>query len=173
MRRAWRPVRRPSRGCVPAAHLDIFALLGSRDEVEYVLDAAESTPLPDSSDGSPPRPAYAGTSPQPAHVAQIADLLAARNQVRVIAGTEALTVARCARVLRDENTHAVYGTRSIRIKEATAANLDSACHSAAMTAGHSVVLVDLRTATPPPRQKRGPKPVMPSPPGWAEPSASS
>ena len=68
--------------------------------------------------------------------------------MRVIAGTEALTVARCARVLRDENAHAVYGTRSIPIKEATAANLDSACHSAAMTAGHSVVLVDLRTATP-------------------------
>ena len=139
----------PAEGAYRLRTSNILALLGSRDEVEDVLDAAESTPLPDSFDGSLLRPAYAGgITRSPLTSAQIADLLAARNQVRVIAGTEALTVARCARVLRDENTHAVYGTRSIPIKEATAANLDSACHSAAMTAGHSVVLVDLRTATP-------------------------
>ena len=139
----------PAEGAYRLRTSNILALLGSRDEVEDVLDAAESTPLPDSFDGSLLRPAYAGgITRSPLTSAQIADLLAARNQVRVIAGTEALTVARCARVLRDENTHAVYGTRSIPIKEATAANLDSACHSAAMTAGHSVVLVDLRAATP-------------------------
>jgi len=125
---------------------NVLALLGSRDEVEDVLDAAESTSLPDSFDGSLLRPAYAGgITRSPLTSTQIGDLLTARNQVRVIAGTDALTVARCARVLRDENAHAVYGTRTIPIREATAANLDSVCRSAAQTAGHSVVLVDLRT----------------------------
>ena len=139
----------PAEGAYRLRTPNVLALLGSRDEVEDVLDAAESTPLPDSFDGSLLRPAYAGgITRSPLTSAQIADLLAARNQVRVIAGTEALTVARCGRVLRDENANADYGTQSVPIKEATAANLDSACHSAAMTAGHSVVLVDLRTATP-------------------------
>jgi len=139
----------PAEGAYRLRTPNVLALLGSRDEVEEVLDAAESTPLPDSFDGSLLRPAYAGgITRSPLTSAQIADLLAAHNQVRVIAGTEALTVARCARVLRDENAHAVYGTQSIPIKEATATNLDTACRSAAMNAGHSVVLVDLRTAAP-------------------------
>jgi hypothetical protein len=138
----------PAEGAYRLRTPNVLALLGSRDEVEDVLDTAESTPLPDSFDGSLLRPPYAGgITRSPLTSAQIADLLTARNQVRVIAGTEALTVERCARVLHDENANAVYGTRSIPIKEATATNLDSACNSASMIAGHSVVLVDLRPAT--------------------------
>jgi hypothetical protein len=138
----------PAEGAYRLRTSNILALLGSRDEVWDVLDAAESTPLPDSFDGSLLRPAYVGgVTRSPLTSAQIADLLTARNQVRVIAGTDALTVARCARVLRDENDNAVYGTRSIPIKDASAASLDSACQSAAMTPGHSIVIVDLRTVT--------------------------
>jgi hypothetical protein len=138
----------PTEGAYRLRTPNVLALLGSRDDVVDVLDAAESIPLPESFDGSELRPAYAaGITRSPLTSTQIADLLAARNQVRVIAGTDALTVARCARVLRDENDHAVYGTRSIPIKEATPANLDSACQSTAMTPGHSVVIVDLRNVT--------------------------
>ncbi|HET9894949.1 MAG TPA: hypothetical protein VFQ44_08430 [Streptosporangiaceae bacterium] len=127
---------------------NVLALLGSRDEVEDVLDAAESTRPPESFDGSLLRPPYAGGITRgPLTSAQIADLLATRNQVRVIAGTEALTIPRCARVLRDENSRAVYGARSISIKETNAANFEMTCQSAAMVPGHSVVVTDLRAAS--------------------------
>lgn len=138
----------PAEGAYRLRTPNVLALLGSRDEVDDVLDAAESTPLPDSFDGSLLRPAFAGgITRSPLTSAQIADLLAARSQVRVIAGSDALTVSRCARVLRDENEHAVYGTRSIPIKETTVTNFETACQTAAMTAlkGHAVVTVDLRT----------------------------
>jgi hypothetical protein len=127
---------------------NVLSLLGSREEVDDVLEAAESTPLPDSFDGSLLRPPFAGNvnMRSPLTSAQIADLLATRNQVRVIAGSDALTVDYCARVLRDESEHAVYGARLIPIKEATATNLDNVCRSAAMNPGHTVVLVNLRSA---------------------------
>jgi hypothetical protein len=139
----------PAEGAYRLRTPNVLALLGSPEEVNDVLEAAESTPLPDSFDGSLLRPPFAGNvnMRSPLTSAQIADLLAARNQVRVLAGSGALTVGCCARVLRDESEHAVYGARSIPIKEATAANLDKVCRSAAVTAGHSVVLVDLRTVT--------------------------
>ena len=50
-------------------------------------------------------------------------------------------------MLRDENEHAVYGPRSISIKGATAANLEITCKAAAWSAGHTVVLTDLRSVT--------------------------
>jgi hypothetical protein len=140
----------PADGAYRLRTPNVLALLGSRDEVDDVLDQAELTPLPESFDGSLLRPLFAsGPTRSPLTSAQIADLLAARSQVRVIAGSDALTVSRCARVLRDENENAVYGKRSIPIKETSAANLDTACAQAARAAanGHAVVLVDLTSVT--------------------------
>ena len=129
---------------------NVLALLGSPEEIGDVLDAADSTRLPDSFDGSLMRPAYddGGQTRSPLTSVQVASLLAARNQVCVVAGTDALTIARCARVLHDENAHAVYG-RSNPIREVTAADLESAGRSAAANSGHSVVVVDLRGVTRP------------------------
>jgi hypothetical protein len=128
---------------------NVLALLGSPEAVEEVLYTADSTRLPDSFDGSLWRPPYAGgPTRSPLTSAQVASLLAARNQVCVVAGTDALAVSRCAQVLHDENAHAVYG-RSNPIREVTAADLGSACRSAATDPGHSVVLLDLRNVTRP------------------------
>lgn len=137
----------PAEGAYRLRTPNVLALLGSRDEVDDVLDAAESTPLPESFDGSLLRPVFAGSvTCSPLTSAQIADLLTTRSQVRVIAGSDALTVSRCSRVLRDENERAVYGARAIPIKEATVGNLENVCQTAAMTAanGHVIVIVDLR-----------------------------
>ncbi len=80
---------------------------------------------------------------------QIADLLAPRSQVRLIAGSSALTLERCGKALQDENDKAVSGSRRSYLREAPPTSLRNACHQATIRAagGHAVVLVDLRAIT--------------------------
>ena len=129
---------------------NVLDLLGSRDEVDEFLEQAESTPLPESFDGSLMRPAFGRSATRgPLNSQQIADLLAARSKVRLIAGSTALTVERCIKALKDENDNAASGSRRSHIREATAASLRTACQKATLRAagGHAVVLVDLTTAS--------------------------
>jgi hypothetical protein len=128
---------------------NVLALLGSRDEVDEVLDQAEAQDPPESFDGSLFRPAFgSGQTRSPLTSAQISDLLGPGSRVRVIVGSPALTVERCARVLSDRNEHAAYGNASVIIKETAAAGLVGACEQVA-SAGRNValVLVDLQGAT--------------------------
>ncbi|WP_446210112.1 hypothetical protein [Micromonospora sp. IBSANI012] len=129
---------------------NVLDLLGSRDEVDEFLEQAESTPLPESFDGSLMRPAFGRSATRaPLNSQQIADLLAARSKVRLIAGSAALTVERCISALKAENDNAASGSRRSHIREATAASLRTACQRATLRAagGHAVVLVDLTTAS--------------------------
>jgi hypothetical protein len=128
---------------------NVLTLLGSRDEVDHVLDQAEAQELPESFDGSLLRPTL-GTSQarSPLTSAQISDLLGPGSRVRVIVGSAALTVERCAQALSDRNENAAYGNASLVIKETTAAGLISACRQVAESALNiSLVLVDLKGAT--------------------------
>jgi hypothetical protein len=129
---------------------NVLALLGSRDEVDDVLDQAEAQDPPESFEGSLFRPAFGSSQTRsPLTSAQISDLLGPGSRVRVIVGSPALTVERCARVLSDKNEHAAYGNASVIIKETTAAGLVIACEQVA-SAGRNValvlVLVDLQGA---------------------------
>jgi hypothetical protein len=69
------------------------------------------------------------------------------QRVRVIAGSLALTVDRCTRVLSDRNENAVYGNAFPFIKETTAAGLAVACRQAAGSGRDALVLVDLKDAS--------------------------
>ncbi|MET8360404.1 hypothetical protein [Micromonospora sp. NPDC005171] len=129
---------------------NVLDLLGSRDEVDEFLEQAESTPLPESFDGSLMRPAFGRSATRaPLNSQQIADLLAARSQVRVIAGSAALTLERCISALKAEYDNAASGSRRSHIREATATSLRTACQQATLRAagGHAVVLVDLTTVS--------------------------
>jgi hypothetical protein len=128
---------------------NVLALLGSPDEIDHVLDQAEAQQPPESFDGSLLRPAF-GTSHtrSPLTSAQISDLLGPGSRVRVIAGSPALTVELCARVLSDRNENAAYGNASITIKETTATGLVSTCQQVARSAGNvALVLATLAGAT--------------------------
>ncbi|MGX7828715.1 hypothetical protein ACTG9Q_26825 [Actinokineospora sp. 24-640] len=117
---------------------NILDLLGSRDDVDEVLEQAESTPLPESFDGSLMRPSYCGGPTRgPLTSQQIADLLAQRSQVRLIAGSPALTVQRCAKTLRYENR----GTN--HLIDASLSQLRKTCDRATLHAAgrHAVVVV--------------------------------
>jgi hypothetical protein len=138
-----------SEGAYRLRTANVLALLGSRDEVDDVLDQAEAQLPPDSFDGSLLRPAFgSGQTRSPLTSAQISDLLGPGSRVRVVVGSPALTVERCARVLSDRNEHAAYGNASVIIKETTPAGLVTACEQVARS-GHNValVLVDLKSAT--------------------------
>jgi hypothetical protein len=126
----------------------VLALLGSRDEVDDVLDQADAQEPPESFDGSLLRPPFlSGHTRSPLTSAQISDLLGPGSRVRVIVGSAALTVERCARVLSDRNENATHGNLSFSIKETTAAGLAAACQQAARSARDvALVLVDLSTA---------------------------
>ncbi|GHJ45842.1 hypothetical protein Cs7R123_31840 [Catellatospora sp. TT07R-123] len=130
---------------------NVLDLLGSRDEVDEFLEQAESMPLPQSFDGSLLRPAF-GTGPTrgPLTSQQIADLLSPRSQVRMIAGSTALTIERCVRAMRDEHDNAVSSSRRVQLREAAPATLQHECQQATMLAagGHAVVVVDLKAAMP-------------------------
>ncbi|MFI6761163.1 hypothetical protein ACIBF5_18700 [Micromonospora sp. NPDC050417] len=129
---------------------NVLDLLGSKDEVDEFLEQAESTPLPESFDGSLMRPAFgAGLTRGPLTSRQIADLLAPRSQVRLIAGSSALTVERCIKAIEDENNGAHSGSRRSHLCEAKPSSLRNTCQQATVKAagGHAVVLVDLKAAT--------------------------
>lgn len=128
---------------------NVLALLGSRDEVEGVLDQAEAQEPPESFDGSLLRPPFGSSHTRsPLTSAQISDLLGPDSRVRVIVGSPALTVERCARVLSDRNQNAVYGNASIIVKEITATNLVVTCRQVAMAGRDAaLLLVDLKGAT--------------------------
>ena len=90
---------------------NVLALLGSREEVDDVLDAAESMPScrTASTGRCCARACGNGNTRSPLTSAQIADLLAARNQVRLIAGSDALTgCALCPRAARRERTRRLW-----------------------------------------------------------------
>ncbi|GAA3621607.1 hypothetical protein GCM10022223_43130 [Kineosporia mesophila] len=130
---------------------NILTLLGTGEEVSSVLDNAASFPLPDSFDGTLLRPRYADTLTRgPLTSAQIADLLRPRNQVRLIIGSEALTLERCVRVLRDENDNAVYGDRiKLRDDVSTSALVATSSAASMWAAGrHALIMCDLRETTP-------------------------
>ncbi|MFB7722901.1 hypothetical protein [Nocardia sp. NPDC056100] len=126
---------------------NVLDLLGAREEVEAVLDQAESIELPESFDGSMMRPEFGGGPTRgPFTSQQIADLLATRSQVRYVVGSPALTVERCLRALQDENERAVSGHRGSHIREANPATLAKQCQQGMfMAAGrHVIVLVNLK-----------------------------
>ncbi len=130
---------------------NVLDLLGAREEVEAVLDQAESIELPESFDGSMMRPVFGeGPTRGPLTSQQIADLLTARNQVRQVIGSHALTIERCLRALHDENDHAVSGYRKSAMRDATPATLAKVCKQVTFKAAgrHVIVIVDLKTATP-------------------------
>ncbi|WET79704.1 hypothetical protein P3102_00080 [Amycolatopsis sp. QT-25] len=130
---------------------NVLDLLGAKEEVEAVLDQAESIELPESFDGSLMRPVFGeGPTRGPLTSQQIADLLTARNQVRQVIGSHALTIERCLRALQDENEHAVSGYRKSAMRDATPATLAKVCKQVTFKAAgrHVIVIVDLKTATP-------------------------
>lgn len=126
---------------------NVLALLGSRDEVDDVLDQAEAQQPPESFDGSLLRPAFGtGETRSPLTSAQISDLLGPDSRVRVVVGSPALTAERCASVLSDRNERAAYGNVSIASKTTTAAGLLTACEQVAALSAQDIalVLVDLK-----------------------------
>ncbi|MEV7552648.1 hypothetical protein AB0N89_23815 [Amycolatopsis sp. NPDC089917] len=130
---------------------NVLDLLGAKEEVEAVLDQAESIELPESFDGSLMRPVFGeGPTRGPLTSQQIADLLTARNQVRQVIGSHALTIERCLRALQDENEHAVSGYRKSAMRDATPATLAKVCKQVTFKAAgrHVIVIVDLKAATP-------------------------
>jgi hypothetical protein len=130
---------------------NVLDLLGAKEEVEAVLDQAESIELPESFDGSMMRPVFGdGPTRGPLTSQQIADLLAARSQVRQVIGSHALTIERCLKALEDENGHAVSGHRRSVMRTATPATLAKVCQQGTFKAAgrHVIVMVDLRTASP-------------------------
>ncbi|MFE3696409.1 hypothetical protein ACFXO7_00880 [Nocardia tengchongensis] len=129
---------------------NVLDLLGAREEVEAVLDQAESIELPESFDGSMMRPEFGGGPTRgPLTSQQIADLLAPRSQVRYVIGSPALTVERCLRALQDENARAVSGQRGGHVREANPATLAKQCQQGMLMAAgrHVIVLVNLKTAS--------------------------
>jgi hypothetical protein len=129
---------------------NVLDLLGSKEEVETVLDQAESIELPESFDGSMMRPEFGGGPTRgPFTSQQIADLLAARSQVRHVVGSRALTIERCLKAIHDENDRAVPGHRKSAVQDTTPANLTKVCQQGTFKAagGHALVLVNLRNAT--------------------------
>ncbi len=129
---------------------NVLDLLGAREEVEAVLDQAESIELPESFDGSMMRPEFGGGPTRgPLTSQQIADLLATRSQVRYVIGSPALTVERCLRALQDENDRAVSGHRGGHVREANPATLAKQCQQGTLMAAgrHVIVLVNLKTAS--------------------------
>lgn len=127
---------------------NVLDLLGNRDEIDEVLERAESFEAPESFDGSLMRPVFgAGPTRAPLTAQQIADLLATRRQVRMLVGSDALDVDRCLAVLENENAAA--GNRKAVVSRATPGGLKSKCRSLPFqSAGyHTVVLVDLKDAT--------------------------
>lgn len=130
---------------------NVLDLLGTSEEVDAVLDQAESIELPESFDGSLMRPVFGcGPTRGPLTSQQIADLLAARSQVRLVAGSHALTVERCLKALQDENEHAVSGHRECVLRDATSTTLSKVCQQVTRKAAgrHAIVVVDLKNATP-------------------------
>ncbi|WP_040871816.1 hypothetical protein [Nocardia exalbida] len=124
---------------------NVLDLLGAKEEVEAVLDQAESIELPESFDGSMMRPEFSGGPTRgPLTSQQIADLLAARSQVRHVIGSPALTIERCLKALQDENERAVSGHRKYIVR-ASPTTLAKVCQQGAYKApdGHVIVLVDL------------------------------
>lgn len=120
---------------------NILSLLGNWEEIADALGMAETYRLPESFDGSLLRPQYLDSVTRgPLTSAQIADLLAGRSQVRLITGSDALTIDRCVKVLRAESGHAV-------LKSATASTLEQVCSGVQGWAGgkHAVVVADLRS----------------------------
>ncbi|MCR6489788.1 hypothetical protein M8542_43950 [Amycolatopsis sp. OK19-0408] len=130
---------------------NVLDLLGTQEEVEAVLDQAESIELPESFDGSMMRPVFGdGPTRGPLTSQQIADLLAARSQVRLVVGSRALTIERCLKALQDENGHAVSGHRESVMRNATPATLAKVCRQVMLTTAgrHVIMIVDLRNASP-------------------------
>ncbi|MBF6196197.1 hypothetical protein IU475_34105 [Nocardia beijingensis] len=130
---------------------NVLDLLGAKEEVEAVLDQAESIELPESFDGSMMRPVFVeGPTRGPLTSQQIADLLAPRSQVRQVIGSHALTIERCLRALQDENEHAVSGHRKSVMRDATPATLADVCQRGTFKAAgrHVIVIVNLKNVTP-------------------------
>lgn len=130
---------------------NVLDLLGAKEEVEAVLDQAESIELPESFDGSMMRPEFGdGPTRGPLTSQQIADLLTARSQVRQVIGSPALTIERCLKALQDENERAVSGYRKSVMREATPTTLAKVCQQVMFKTAsrHVIVIVDLRNTTP-------------------------
>lgn len=126
---------------------NVLDLLGSREDVDEVLAQAKTLDLPESFDGSLLRPVFGdGPTRGPLTSQQLADLLAARNQVRLIAGSQALTVQRTPKVVETENEHPVGARRKAYLRYATPTTLVTATRQAVLRAasGHALIIVDLR-----------------------------
>ncbi|WFE22226.1 hypothetical protein O7621_02315 [Solwaraspora sp. WMMD937] len=130
---------------------NLHDLLGTQEEVDEFLAQADSMPLPESFDASMMRPQFgSGVTRGPLTSSQIADLLAPRRQVRLIVGSAALTVERCAKVLQEEKEKAYHSGRlGTHLRDATPMTLRHACQQATLKSagGHAVVYVDVSDAT--------------------------
>lgn len=130
---------------------NVRELLGSREEVEEVLASASTFDLPESFDGSQYRSPFGeGDTRSPLTEAQLSDVLAARNQVLLVAGTSAITVDRVPAALEQANKRAATG-RSVPLKRLVAKSgkivNDAAKVSQQAADGHGVVVSELRGST--------------------------
>lgn len=130
---------------------NLLDLLGTQEEVDEFLAQADSMPLPESFDASMMRPQFgSGVTRGPLTSSQIADLLAPRRQVRLIVGSPALTIERCAKVLQEEKEKAYHSGRlGTHLRDATPTTLRHACQQATLKSagGHAVVYVDVSGST--------------------------
>ena len=97
---------------------NVRELLGSQEQVEEVLEEASAFDLPESFDGSQYRSPFGseGRMRSPLIESQVADVLASRNQVRLVIGTPALTLHRAAAALAHANDRAAGGRKSVLVR---------------------------------------------------------
>ncbi|WP_344750088.1 hypothetical protein [Streptosporangium vulgare] len=120
----------------------ILNLLGGTDEVEAVLEQAESFEQADSFDAQSYRAAYLGHRERsPLTGSQVSWLLRRRNVLHLIAGSKALQLDRVAAALQDEARR--HGqAQTWRVGE-NGLTFDGAIQRASNNSGHNLVIVDL------------------------------
>lgn len=131
---------------------NVRELLGSQEEVEEVLATASTFDLPESFDGSQYRSPFgsSGETRSPLTEEQVSDVLAGRNQVRLVVGTPALNSERVPQALEAANKRAA-GGRSAALNRVAgkSSKLASMCAKVGGQAGdgHAVVVCELREAS--------------------------
>ncbi|MFJ2033748.1 hypothetical protein [Streptosporangium sp. NPDC087985] len=120
----------------------ILNLLGGADEVEAVLEQAESFEQADSFDAQSYRAAYLGRRERsPLTGSQVSWLLRRKNVLHLIAGSKALQLDRVASALQDEARR--HGqAQAWRVGE-NGLTFDGAIQRAGNSSGHNIVIVDL------------------------------
>ncbi|MCC5579040.1 hypothetical protein IMZ11_25780 [Microtetraspora sp. AC03309] len=125
----------------------ILNLLGGAEEVEAVLDQAESFERPDSFDAQSYREAYKGHGERsPLTGSQVTRLLTPRNVLHLIAGSPATQINRVSTALED----AAARHRQAQVLRVGAGGLtwEGAVSRAEQNSDHSILIVDLTDQPP-------------------------